>query len=73
VKAADQIKKALRKIMPAGAANACCIFRGYAYGVNGANTGWHYTPFGENPVFLGSNIPEALETIQQMRVTRKET
>lgn len=67
MRAEEQIRKALRRELGIGAANACQVFKGYAYGINGHNVGWHYTPFNGTPIFLGSNLRQALEVFKERK------
>ena len=47
-----------------GEVNAGQIFKGYAYNGVTENNGWHFQPFNRQPIFLGKNKDEALETIE---------
>lgn len=68
---ASKIRQALNGIMSEGEANACNIQKGYHYDGSQESNGWHYTPFGRQPVSLGSNEAEALETIEQIAEERE--
>ena len=68
---ASKIRKALKGIMSEGEANACNIQKGYHYNGSTESNGWYYTPFGRQPVSLGDNEAEALETIEQIKEERE--
>jgi len=70
--AKQRIQEALKSIMSEGEANACRVFKGYAYSGATENTGWHYQPFNGQPVHLGTSLDEALETIGQIAEARDE-
>ena len=62
--ASEQIHQALKSIMSDGEANACRIWKGYDMGTG--ESGWHYQRFGQTATFIGSNVAEALATIDDM-------
>ena len=64
------IRKALHRIMSPGEANACNIFKGYA--MSTGESGYHYVPFNSTAVYLGKNLSQALETIDQIADEREE-
>lgn len=68
MKAQQQIKEALKKIMSEGEANACQVFKGYDVGTG--LTGWHFIRFGSTATYLGDNLPDALETIDRIEEER---
>ena len=68
--AISRIRKALNGIMTEGEANACRINKGYEYDGSQQRKGWHVTKFNSTPTFLGRNVSEALETIEQTKEER---
>ena len=68
---ASKIRKALKGIMSEGEANACDVRKGYHYNGSAEQNGWYYKPFNRQPVSLGSNEVEALETIDQIKEERE--
>ena len=68
--AASRIRQALKGIMTEGEANACRISNGYEYDGSQQRKGWHFTRFNSTPTFLGRNVSEALETIEQIKEER---
>ena len=68
--AISRIRKALKGIMPEGEANACRINNSYQYDGSQQRNGWHFTRFNSTPTFLGRNVSEALETIEQIKDER---
>jgi hypothetical protein len=56
------IRQSLTSIMSEGDANACAIWKGWG----GKKEGWHYTPFSQQPVFLGRNREDALQRIGEI-------
>ena len=67
----SKIREALKGIMSEGEANACDIRKGYHYNGSTEQSGWYYKPFNRQPVSLGSNEVEALETIEQIKEERE--
>jgi hypothetical protein len=68
----SEIRTKLEKIMTAGEATACNIYKGHGYTGSIEADGWFYVPFGRQPVYLGKNKAEAMETIEQIREARAE-
>ena len=68
--AKTRIRKALKQIMSEGEANACTIFRGYE--ASTGLSGWHYIRFGGTATFIGANLAEALEWIENLANERKQ-
>ena len=68
--AISKICQALKGIMTEGEANACRINNSYQYDGSQQRKGWHFTRFGSTPTFLGRNVSEALETIEQIKEER---
>lgn len=62
--AIEKIIEALKGIMSDGEANACRIWKGYDVGTG--ETGWHYQRFCQTAAFIGSNLAEALATLDDM-------
>ena len=56
--------------MSEGEANACDIRKGYHYNGQTEASGWYYRPFNRQPVSLGKNEAEALETIDRIKEER---
>jgi hypothetical protein len=69
--AARKIQEALEQIMSGAEARACRVYKGYAYDGAYAGNGWWFEPFGQNPRYLGANLAEALETINQIVAERQ--
>lgn len=67
----SKIRKALKSIMSEGEANACDIRKGYHYNGQTEVNEWYYRPFNRQPVSLGRNEAEALETIEQIKEERR--
>jgi hypothetical protein len=67
----NNIRKALKSIMSESEANACDIRKGYHYNGSTEESGWYYRPFNREPVTLGKNESEALETIEQIKESRR--
>ena len=65
-----RIRQALKGIMTENEANACRINDGYQYDGSQQRNGWHFTRFNSTPTFLGRNVSEALETIEQIKDER---
>ena len=59
-KAREEIEQALHS---SGKASASQVFKGWAYDGSREVYGWHYQPFGQQPIYLGDTLPQALETI----------
>ncbi len=68
--AISKIRRALKSIMSDGEASACHIDNGYQYDGSQQRKGWHFTKFNSTPTFLGHNVNEALETIEQIKEER---
>ena len=68
--AENRIRTALMAIMETGEANAAAIWKGYDVGTG--QTGWHFVKFGQTATFLGSNLDEALATIDDIATERAE-
>ncbi len=68
--AISKIRQGLKSIMTEGEANACRINKGYEYDGSQQRNGWHFTKFNSTPTFLGRNVSEALETIEQIKDER---
>ncbi len=66
--AEQKIKKALLKVWDEGKVNASRVFKGY----DRAFYGWHVVPFGSTGHYLGDNLAEALEEIDQWAEAKKE-
>ena len=70
MQAISKIRQALKGIMTESEANACRINKGYEYDGSQQRKGWHVTKFNSTPTFLGRNVSEALETIEQIKDER---
>ena len=68
--AETRIRANLTRIMPSGEANAAAVWKGYDVGTG--QNGWHYVPFGKTAIFLGSNVTEALATIDDIAGERED-
>lgn len=68
----QRIRAALTRIMSDGEANACQVFKGFANAGATEATGWHYRPLGEQPVYLGSTVAQALEAIREIGNSREK-
>lgn len=66
--ATTKIRQQLTTIMREGDAMACSIWKGWG----GRHEGWHYTPFGKQPVFIGRNMAEVMEYFEQVREYQEE-
>lgn len=69
--AISKIRKALKGIMSEGEANACRVEKAYLYDGSQQRNGWHFTRFNSTPTYLGDNVSEALETIEQIKEERE--
>lgn len=69
--AAETIRTALKGIMDEGEANACHIRKGYE--ASTGENGWHYTRFGGTATFIGGNLTEALEWIENLADERRHS
>ena len=72
MRAQDKISNALHTIMDEGDANACQVYKGTDYDGAMQSTGWWYRPFNQQPVYLGTSVTEALDTIEQIADSRQE-
>ncbi len=68
--AISKIRQGLKSIMTEGEANACRINNDYQYDGSQQRKGWHFTRFNSTPTFLGRNVNDALETIEQIKEER---
>jgi len=68
----NKIRKALRKIMDTGDANACQVYKGWDYNGTIQAYGWYYKPFNRQPVYLGGSVGQALATIEDIAESREE-
>ena len=68
--AISKIRQGLKSIMTEGEANACRINNGYQHDGSQQRKGWHFTKFNSTPTFLGRNVSEALEAIEQIKDER---
>jgi hypothetical protein len=68
----SRIRKALTGIMSDGEANACRIYKGWAYDGSVQRYGWHFERFGSTPTWLGDSVTEAIENIDQIKTEREE-
>jgi len=59
--AQTRIRNNLTRIMEPGEANAAAVWKGYD--ANTGQTGWYFVKFGQTATFLGSDMDEALATI----------
>lgn len=66
-----KIREALKSIMSEGEASACDVRKGYHYNGSTEVNGWYYRPFNGQPVSLGKNEAEALETIELIAEERE--
>ena len=69
--AKSRIKDALETIMTAGEAQACKIYKGNDYDGQIQAYGWWYKPFNRSPGYLGTSVPEALDTIEDIESSRE--
>lgn len=62
MKAIDKIRLALKQLKGNGYGNACHIWKGYD--VATGQNGWHYVPFGETAIYLGTNVKQIVQDLQ---------
>jgi len=68
----DQINRALRRVWDSAEVGASQIRYEFIHGTEPPTSGWWVHPFGEESIFLGLTIPEALKTIDRFRTMRPE-
>ena len=67
----ERIKEALNQIMDEGEANACRVYKCWDYDRAVQAYGWYYKLFNGQSMYLGKNVNEALETIEDIASSRE--
>lgn len=67
--AAQKIAKMFKSIYPDGEVNAAQIWK--AYDVGTGQNGWHYRPFGETAQYVGRNLNEVQEYVEDIEASRE--
>ena len=66
----ETIRNLLKQFMSDGEANACRIWKGWDVGTQ--LSGWHYQRFGETATFMGSNISECEQFVDELLEARRQ-
>jgi hypothetical protein len=67
--AAQKIAKMFKSIYPDGEVNASRIWK--AYDVGTGKNGWHYQPFGETAQYVGRDLNEVQEYVEDIEASRE--
>jgi hypothetical protein len=67
--AAQKICELLKEVYEDGEVNAAQVWKGYDNG-NG-RAGWHYQPFGQNAQYMGKNLAEVQEYVEDVSASRE--
>lgn len=67
--AGQKVAKMLKDVYPDGEVNAAQIWKGYDVGTG--RIGWHYQPFGETAQYVGRNLNEVQEYVEDIEASRE--
>ncbi len=60
----EKIQNLLKTQYEEGIVNAGDVSKGFMYDGVQEQSGWHWTPFSQKPIFLGKSFVEVKETIE---------
>lgn len=68
--AGQKVVKMLKEVYPEGDVNAAQIWKGYDVGTG--RSGWHYRPFGETAQYVGRDLNEVQEYVEDIEASRQQ-
>jgi hypothetical protein len=67
--AGQKVVKMLKEVYEDGEVNAAQVWKGYDNGTG--REGWHYQGFNENAQYLGKNLAEVQEYVEDVSASRE--
>jgi hypothetical protein len=67
--AGQKVVKMLKEVYEDGEVNAAQVRKGYDVGTG--RSGWHYQPFGETAQYMGKNLAEVQEYVEDIEASRE--